>query len=79
MPFPSRLQEEQLRAHERERCIRALNDAERVGEPHVEHLFTDVYDAPTWMLRDQRARLKAHPRKYAESYPDISPERTETL
>ena len=36
------------------RCIRALNAAERLGNPQCKHLFTDVYDVMPWMLVEQR-------------------------
>ena len=72
-------EEAERRAQERERCIRALNDAERVGKHHCRHLFTDVYDEPNWMLRQQQSQLKQHLQKYADHYPDVPREDVDTL
>ena len=37
-------EEEELRKTSRRRAIKALNDAEKVGNPDSRHLFTDVFD-----------------------------------
>jgi len=72
-------EEAALRKEQRARAIKALNDAERVEQPHPEHLFTDVYDEMPWLLRQQKQELKEHLQKYAEHYPDMKAEHVETL
>ena len=38
--------EEELRKAERRHAIKALNDAEALPNPHIKHLFTDVWIRP---------------------------------
>uniref|UniRef100_A0A7S0LCF9 2-oxoisovalerate dehydrogenase subunit alpha n=1 Tax=Coccolithus braarudii TaxID=221442 RepID=A0A7S0LCF9_9EUKA len=71
--------EEELRKVERARTIKALNDAEKVPQPHPRDLFTDVYDEPNWLLEMQQAQLKDHLQRYASHYPDMKPEHVESL
>ena len=72
-------EEEVLRKECRKRAIKALNDAEQVGNPHPEHLFTDVYDELPWFLREQQAELKAHLQKYRSAYPELKDQEIDTL
>jgi len=71
--------EEQLRKGMRKRAITALNDAEKVPQPHPKHLYTDVFDSVPWHLEEQQAALKDHLQRYREHYADISTEHIETL
>ena len=71
--------EEELRKASRKRAITALNDAEQVPNPHIKHLFTDVYDEAPWILEQQQAELKDHLERYAEHYAEIPPEQIATL
>jgi len=64
-------QEAELRKVQRARSIKALNDAERVAPPHIDHLFTDVYDDIPWLLRQQGDELRAHLRKYSKHYANV--------
>ena len=66
--------EEELRKTERQHAIKALNDAEALPNPHIKHLFTDVYDEPNPILLDQAAELQAHLKKYREHYSEIPDE-----
>jgi len=72
-------EEAALRKTERARSIKALNEAEKVAQPHLKHLFTDVYDDMPWMLQEQQAALKAHLIKYKEHYMDVPDEHVESL
>ena len=60
--------EEQLRTAARAEAIGALNAAKKVGRPTVEKLFTDVYDSPPWILREQQQALAQHMRRHAPHY-----------
>ena len=65
--------EEQLRKHERQHAIKALNDAEALPNPHIKHLFTDVFDEKPgeplpWHLEEQMADLQDHLDRYREHY-----------
>jgi len=71
--------EEALRKASRKRAIKSLNDAERVGNPHPKHLFTDVFDDLPWHLEQQQRELKEHLQKYREHYPELSDEHINTL
>lgn len=72
-------EEEELRPASRQHAIKSLNDASKLPNPHIEHLYTDVYDELPWMLQQQKAELQDHLRKYSEHYPDIPAEQVETL
>jgi 2-oxoisovalerate dehydrogenase E1 component alpha subunit len=71
--------ESELRKEARAHAIKALNDAETVPNPHVKHLFTDVFDEPHPILEEQQAELRAHIAKYREHYPDFTDEQLSTL
>jgi len=71
--------EEELRKASRARAIKALNDAEQVPNPHVKHLYTDVYDELPWMLAEQQSELKDHLQRYRAYYPEIPDQQIETL
>ena len=66
--------EKELRAYERQHAIKALNDAEQLPNPHIKHLFTDVFDEPNQILLKQAAELQDHLSRYREHYPDIPAE-----
>ena len=72
-------EEDAMREEYRKRAITALNDAERVEQPHPKHLFTDVFDELPPHLQEQQAELKAHLQKYGSSYPELSAETINTL
>ena len=63
--------EEDLRAASRKQAVAALNAASQVSRPAYGTLFSDVYDEPTWMLREQEAKLKVHMEKYPLAYEEI--------
>ena len=63
----------------RKRAITALNDAEALPNPHIKHLYTDVFDEEPWHLQEQKAELKDHLMRYREHYADIPTEEIETL
>lgn len=71
--------EAEFRKTMRKRAIRALNDAEKVPQPHPKHLYTDVFDTLPWHLQEQQAALKDHLQRYREFYADVSSEHIETL
>jgi len=71
--------EEALRKTSRQHAIKALNDAETLPNPHIKHLFTDVYDEVPWMLQEQQAQLKDHLQRYREHYTEIPTEQIESL
>ncbi|MBM7072625.1 thiamine pyrophosphate-dependent dehydrogenase E1 component subunit alpha [Shewanella sp. 202IG2-18] len=53
----------------REEVLAQVKVSEKVAAPELEELFNDVYDEPTPILKKQMADLKAHIKKYPESYP----------
>jgi len=72
--------EDELRKVMRKRAIKALNDAEKVAQPHPKHLFTDVFDEVPWHLQEQQEQLKDHLQRYREHYTDLATEeQIETL
>jgi len=71
--------ETELRTASRKRAIKALNDAEQLPNPHVKHLYTDVYDKLPWFLEEQQADLGRHLRKYREHYAEIPQEQIDSL
>ena len=71
--------EEELRKHERAHAIKALNDAEALPNPHIKHLFTDVFDGMPWHLTEQMAELKEHLTTYREHYKDIPGDEIDSL
>jgi len=48
--------------------------AEKRKQPHIDHLFTDVYDELPWLLQQQQRELKSHLAKYSDHYADIPSE-----
>lgn len=50
--------EDELRAFERQHAIKALNDAEALPNPHIKHLFSDVFDEANPILLEQAADLQ---------------------
>ena len=72
----------QVRKASRKRAITALNDAEALPNPHIKHLFSDVFNAPMpWHLTEQMAELKDHLDKYRDDplYKDIPNEEIDTM
>lgn len=49
--------------------LEAKTKAERESKPHIDHLFTHVYDNIPPHLQEQRAELYAHLKKYGDKYP----------
>ena len=62
--------EEELRKASRKRAIKALNDAEQLPNPHIKHLFTDVFDEP--MPRHLTEQARALPIVIPSSPPHLS-------
>ena len=60
--------EDSIRLEARRQAIASLNKAHAVGGPATRHLFTDVYDVPTPILREQQAALKKQIETYPEHY-----------
>ena len=75
----SAAEEDELRPKSRKHAIKSLNDAAKLPNPHLLHLFTDVYDELPWMLKEQQAELKDHLMRYGEHYPEIPVEQVEGL
>lgn len=48
--------------------LAALEEAEKLPKPAIEHLFTDVYDQLTPELKDQQAELMEHLKKHGDAY-----------
>jgi len=71
--------EDDLRKVLRKRAITALNDAEKIPQPHPKHLYTDVFDTIPWHLELQQATLKDHLTRYRKHYPDVSDEHINSL
>ena len=63
--------EDDVRVAARREAIASLNRASAVSKPHFETLFTDVYDEPEWMQREQKEALVRHMDKYPEHYNDV--------
>ncbi|RYV01995.1 3-methyl-2-oxobutanoate dehydrogenase [Shewanella sp. OPT22] len=62
-------EDEALYTKYREEVLAQVKVSEKVAAPELEELFNDVYDEPTPILKKQMADLKAHIKKYPESYP----------
>lgn len=58
-----------LRTETRKRVVEAFAKAEKRPKPPVSELFTDVYDVPPPLLREQEAEMRAHIAKYPKEYP----------
>lgn len=71
--------ENELRKEMRKRAIKALNDAEKLAQPHPKHLYTDVFDSVPWHLEEQQAALKDHLQRYREHYSELPAEYIDTL
>ncbi|WP_371192970.1 thiamine pyrophosphate-dependent dehydrogenase E1 component subunit alpha [Glaciecola sp. SC05] len=56
----------------RAEILNALKVAEKVPVNPLEDIIEDVYDTPPWHLQKQLDELKAHVKKYPESYPKTS-------
>ena len=65
-------EEEELRKTSRRRAIKALNDAEKVGNPDSRHLFTDVFDEILPHIKAQEDGLKQHVLRYRDHYPEVA-------
>ena len=61
--------EASLRTETRKRIMEAFNKAEKQKKPPVRELFTDVFDTPTPLLREQEQEMLAHIAKYPADYP----------
>ena len=71
--------EQELRTASRRRAIKALNDAEARSNPHIKHLFTDVFDKLPGHLKQQQSELKDHIARYSEHYAEIPLEQVKGL
>jgi len=47
----------------------ALKSSEREKKPHLDHLFSDVYDQLTSELEVQKKEMYDHIQKYPAAYP----------
>ena len=61
--------EEELRTTTRKHIVDAFSRAEKRLKPPLRELFTDVYDAPSPLLREQEQAMLAHIAKYPGQYP----------
>ena len=62
-------QETELFESLREEVLAAVKVAEKVEKPNLESLVEDVYDVVPPHLQKQYEEVKAHIKKYPESYP----------
>jgi len=53
----------------KKQVIEAMKNAENEKKPHIDYLFSDVYDELPPHLIEQREQLKQHLAKYGEHYP----------
>jgi len=53
----------------REEVLAAVKVAEKLPVPMLDEMIEDVYDIPTLALKKQLSDLKAHIKKYPQSYP----------
>jgi 2-oxoisovalerate dehydrogenase E1 component alpha subunit len=53
----------------KDQVLAAVKVAEKIDNPPVEDLITDVYDQPSPLLEQQLAELKLHIKKYPKAYP----------
>jgi 2-oxoisovalerate dehydrogenase E1 component alpha subunit len=49
--------------------LAAVKTAEVIDKPNIDSMITDVYDTAPKSLENQLEALKAHVKKYPESYP----------
>ena len=68
-----------IRSEARQQAIACLNAAHTAKRPDARHLFTDVYDEPTWALEEQQAALKAQIHRYREHYGYVADEQLEGM
>jgi len=73
--------EAELRKVSRKRAIKALNDAEQLPNPHIKHLFTDVFEEMPEHLKEQMVELQDHLARYRTDplYKDIPGEEIDSL
>jgi len=64
----SQEQEDEIRKAARKEVLEQLKLAEQRPKPHVDELFTDVYDSVPKHLQEQKAELEAMMRKYPDHY-----------
>lgn len=48
--------------------VGAMKQAEAEKKPHIDHLFTDVYDTLPKHLQEQKQELAEHLKKYGQYY-----------
>lgn len=56
----------------RQSVLKELKRAEQVPICVIDEIIEDVYDTPTWNLKQQLAELKSHIAKYPDAYPKTS-------
>lgn len=49
--------------------LEAKAKAEREAKPHIDHLFSHVYDTIPEHLLEQKAQMQEHLKKYGDKYP----------
>lgn len=50
--------ETKFKSETRKEVLRAFQEAEKRPKPSLEHMFSDVYDTPTWNVKEQEMELK---------------------
>ena len=55
------------------KAIKALDAAGQEPKPPLSHMFTDVYDQPTKLLREQEAEIRQMVKRYPQDYPSDVP------
>ncbi|MGB0937325.1 MAG: thiamine pyrophosphate-dependent dehydrogenase E1 component subunit alpha [Colwellia sp.] len=63
------VKENELLAQLRTDILAAVKTAEVIDKPNIDSMITDVYDTAPKSLENQLEALKAHVKKYPESYP----------
>lgn len=61
--------EKETWARSRTAVLEALKKAETQLKPAVSELWNDVYDEPTWPLKEQKRELEEHLAKWGSEYP----------
>lgn len=64
----SQEKEDEARSSYRAAILKALSDAEALKKPSVKHLFADVLDEKTEILKQQEKQMLQHMAKYSQHY-----------
>lgn len=62
-------QDQELWKSSRAEVLQGLKKAEKEKKPKISELFTDVYDTPTPILKNQELELLEHLKLYPNFYP----------